>query len=310
MVARYNKSHSHHNNWRVFYKVGDFLQLGKLFTEKDCIFALEVFPPKRKSGIESVYGMLDSISQIQLDYVSVTYSAGGSGAKEYTAAIANYLKEKLQIEPLAHLTCVNSQRDEIINEMAALEQAGVENILALRGDRNLEAATSFDFGHASDLMDAIRARGGFYMAGACYPEGHPESGTMTEDIMRLKNKVDAGAGHLVSQLFFDNGKFFRFLNLARKAGISCPIEAGVMPITRKEQIERTISLSSASLPADFSKMVSRYADDPEAFYEAGIDYAIHQIRDLIEGGVDGIHLYAMNNAEVARRIQASIADLL
>ena len=291
-------------------KGGCKLRLEELFKKKKCVFALEVFPPKKKSGIESVYEMLDQLTEMKLDYVSVTYSAGGSGATEYTTDIAGYLKNTLNIEPLAHLTCRNSVRAEIEKELAGLEKVGVENILALRGDKNPDAKPCNDFIHASDLVETIQARGGFYVAGACYPEGHPESETMDEDIACLKKKVDAGAGHLVSQLFFDNGKFFRFLNMARKAGIQCPVEAGVMPIIRKEQIERTISLSSASLPAEFSKMVTRYSDDPTGFYEAGLEYAIHQIRDLIEGGTDGIHLYAMNNAEVAKRVYEGIADLL
>lgn len=287
-----------------------YLQLGDLFLTNKCVFALEVFPPKQKSNIQLVYAMLDKLAEMELDYVSVTYSAGGSGAKEFTSELAGYLKNTLEIEPMAHLTCRNSKRSEIEGELRLLKDNGVENILALRGDLNPAVEPCYDFAHANDLVDEIRSKGGFYIAGACYPEGHPESDSIEQDLQGLKSKVDAGAGHLVSQLFFDNGKYYRFLNRARKAGIDCPIEAGVMPIVKKEQIERTISLSSASLPSDFSKMVSRYANDPDSFYQAGVDYAIRQIRDLIEGGADGIHLYAMNNAEVAKQVQKGIADLL
>lgn len=286
------------------------MKLDSLFKEKSCIFALEVFPPKKESGVQSIYRTLDTLADIPLDYISVTYSAGGSGAKEYTAQLSAYVKDVLKIEPLAHLTCLNSKREDVEKELLALKNAGIENILALRGDRNPNVVPQTDFAHASDLMREIHAFGGFYMAGACYPEGHPESLTLAVDIDRLKMKAEAGADHFVSQLFFDNGQFYRFLNLARKKGIDKPIEAGVMPIVRIEQIERTISLSSASLPSGFSKMVSRYADNAADFYEAGIEYAITQIRDLIESGVDGIHLYGMNNADVTRRVRGGVADLL
>ena len=286
------------------------MQLAELFKTKKCPFALEVFPPKRFSGVESVYGTLEAIAKVPCDYISVTYSAGGGGAKEYTALIAERLKNQLGIEPLAHLTCANSCQDEINRELLALRAAGVQNILALRGDHTPDVPPCKDFAHASDLMEEIRAAGDFYMVGACYPEGHPESANIVEDVASLHYKMQAGVGHLVSQLFFDNGRFFRFLNLARKKGITCPIEAGIMPIVKPEQIQRTISLSSASLPSEFTRWVSLYAHDPQAFYDAGIDYAIMQIRDLIESGVDGIHLYAMNNPCVTQRIYDGICDLL
>lgn len=285
------------------------MKLDTLFAQKSCVYALEVFPPKKESGLAALQQSLSEMADTQPDYISVTYSAGGGGNRAFTGQISAHLKE-MGVEPLAHLTCANAQRSEIDAELAALRTLGVENILALRGDRVAGIAPKTDFAHASELMQEIADAGGFYIAGACYPEGHPESASLAVDVERLRAKLDAGAGHLVSQLFFDNGKFFRFLNLARKKGIHCPIEAGVMPIVKKQQIERTVSLSSASLPSRFSKLVSRHADDPESFYEAGLFYAIEQIRDLIEGGVDGIHLYAMNNADVARRVKEGIEDLL
>lgn len=285
------------------------MKLVELFEKKSCVYALEVFPPKKETGIAKLQDTLQNMAQTRPDYISVTYSAGGGGNREYTLQIARHLQQ-MGVEALAHLTCTGARRAEIAQRLADMQNAGVRNILALRGDRQPGHPLCRDYAHASDLMLEIKGHGGFYIAGACYPEGHPESGNVQQDVERLKAKTEAGAGHLVSQLFFDNGKFYRFLNLARKCGIHCPIEAGVMPIVRKEQIERTISLSSASLPSAFSKMVSRYAHDPHAFYEAGLAYAIEQIRDLIEGGVDGIHLYAMNNADVARRVRAGIDDLL
>lgn len=286
------------------------MHISELFKKDSCLFALEVFPPKKESKVESVYGMLDQLGEMPVDYISVTYSAGGNGAREYTAQISSYLKNNLQIEPLAHLTCATQQRDDIARELERLTQSGVENILALRGDYAPGVLPCKDFLHASDLLREIKAKGGFYLVGACYPEGHPESSSLEKDVEHLCKKIDFGAGHFVSQLFFDNGKYYRFLNLARKKGVDCPIEAGVMPITRMEQIARTISLSSASLPADFTKWVSLYGNDPQSFYQAGIEYAITQIRDLIEGGVDGIHLYAMNNPQVAKQVYDGISDLL
>ena len=286
------------------------MRLDRLFESGRCVFALEVFPPKSDMGVESVYNTLDRLAEVPADYVSVTYSAGGTGNKAYTAEIARYLKYELGVEPLPHLTCYGSSRDEIARELDALRAAGAENVLALRGDRAPGVTPHNDFIHASDLMAEVRASGDFYIAGACYPEGHPESDSLAADIESLKYKTDAGAGHLVSQLFFDNGKFFRFLNMLRKRGVNCPVEAGVMPIVKPDQVKRTLKLSSASLPAEFSKLMTRYGDDEATFFEAGIDYAVRQIRDLIDGGADGIHLYAMNRPTVARRIYERIADLL
>ena len=286
------------------------MKLDGLVRHKPCVFALEVFPPKRGASLDALYLTLEQMTETEPDYISVTYSAGGSGDTEYTAQIAAYIKNNLGIEPLAHLTCGNSGRQDIYRELEVLRGAGIENVLALRGDRVPGVQGNGDFAHASDLMHAIREYGGFATAGACYPEGHPESENVAADVESLRTKVEAGATHLVSQLFFDNGKFFRFLNLARKKRVDVPIEAGVMPIVRPEQIERTVSLSSASLPSGFTKMVSRYSHDKTAFYDAGIDYAIRQIRDLLENGVDGIHLYAMNNPDVATKIRQGIDDLL
>ncbi len=286
------------------------MKLDQLFKEKRCPFAIEVFPPKRTSAVESVYTALGEMCDAGADYISVTYSAGGTGASEYTAAIAQRVLETHGVEPLAHLTCVNARRGEIDAELARLSGVGVSNVLALRGDQRLGVEPSKDFLHASDLIATVGAHGGMYIVAACYPEGHPESASLAEDIDRLRFKLDAGAGHFVSQLFFDNGQFFRFLNLARKKGVDCPVEAGVMPVVRREQLERTLMLSSASMPSDFTRMLGRYRNDAAGFYEAGIDYAIRQIRDLIEGGADGIHLYAMNNPDVARRVYAGVRDLL
>jgi len=191
-----------------------------------------------------------------------------------------------------------------------MKSANIENILALRGDRNPDFEPAGDFHYASDLVSFIKEHSDMNVIGACYPECHPECDSIVDDIKHLKDKVDAGCSQLITQLFFDNMHFYRFLNLARRAGITLPVSAGVMPIVKRSQIERTVSLSSASLPSEFTRMISRYQDDPAGLYDAGIDYAVRQLRDLIEGGADGIHLYAMNDAAVAAKVYDGIRDLL
>ena len=200
--------------------------------------------------------------------------------------------------------------ESIARALGDLHAAGVHNVLALRGDANPDLPFSKEYPHASDLAEAITQRGGFDIAGACYPEGHVECPTLAGDVENLKKKVDAGVSHLITQLFFDNVHYYRFLNLARKKRIQVPVSAGVMPIVSRSQIERTVALSSASLPPKFTKMISRWQDDEQGLYEAGIEYAVEQLRDLISGGADGVHLYAMNRSAVAARVYEGIQDLL
>ncbi|MDE7432036.1 MAG: methylenetetrahydrofolate reductase, partial [Lachnospiraceae bacterium] len=209
-----------------------------------------------------------------------------------------------------HLTCVNCTKEDIDIILTQLKENGIENILALRGDINPDIPPKHDFKYASELVTYIKQRGDFSVSGACYPEGHVDSDSIIEDITHLKEKVDAGAEHLMSQLFFDNAHFYDFLEKARTAGINVPIEAGIMPVTNKKSIERMVSLCGASLPSKFTKMMQKYENNPEALRDAGIAYAIDQIVDLISNGVDGIHLYTMNNPYVARKISESISNLL
>lgn len=285
--------------------------ISEMFQKKPCVFSIEVFPPKKEGAVQAVlYPALEAMRGLCPDFISVTYGAGGGAAGQSTAQIASYIKNELGVEALAHLTCVHSSRARIEAALAALRAARVENVLALRGDENPALPCETDFAYASDLTAAITASGGFDVAGACYPEGHFESPSLKQDVENLRHKVEAGATHLITQLFFDNGCYYRFLNMARKAGITVPVQAGVMPIVTSRQIERTVALSSASLPPKFTKMISKYSDDAEALLDAGIEYAVEQLRDLIIGGADGIHLYAMNNAQVARRVYDGIRDLL
>ncbi len=285
--------------------------ISDMFKEKECVFSIEVFPPKKKGAVEaSLYPALESMREVEPDFISVTYGAGGSLAGRSTTGISSHIKNELGIESLAHLTCANLTKEQAGGILRELRGQGVDNILVLRGDGSPDLPRETDYIHASDLAAEVEAFGGFDIAGACYPEGHFECPTLRQDVENLRYKVDAGVSHLITQLFFDNVCFYRFLNLARKAGIAVPVHAGVMPIVNSRQIERTVALSSASLPPAFTKMISRYSGDPDALFDAGIDYAVRQIRDLITGGADGIHLYAMNNAVVVRRVYEGIKDLL
>ena len=286
------------------------MRLSELFQSKPCVFSIEVFPP-RKNGAnpEDLYPVLEQMAQLRPDYMSVTYGAGGGPAGMSTVQIAAHLK-RMGIEPLAHLTCVNSCREQVDQVAACLQEKGVENVLALRGDICPDLPRQTEFSHASDLAAYLKQGRDFYLAGACYPEGHVESSSLQQDVEQLKYKLEAGVEHLVTQLFFDNSKYYRFMNMLRKSGVQVPVQAGVMPIVSSRQVQRTLALSSASLPPQFTKLLARYDGDEQGMFDAGIDYAIGQLRDLIEGGADGVHLYAMNDPVVARRVYEGIEDLL
>ena len=285
--------------------------ISKLYRQKPCVFSIECFPPKQTTRFAAMQDTLRRMKALAPDFISVTYGAGGSAGGVSSVQVASFLKNELGIQPLAHVLCMGSDRQKAAAQLEALRAAGVRDVLALRGDRTPLRPESPDFHHACDLMDFIRDTApDISFAGACYPEGHPEAESLAADVANLRHKQQAGASHLVSQLFFDNGKYYRFLNMARKAGVTLPISAGVMPIVRRSQIERTVALSSASLPSAFTRMISRWQDDPQSLYQAGIEYAVEQLRDLIEGGADGVHLYAMNDAGVAAAVYDGIRDLL
>ncbi len=286
------------------------MKLADLFTKRKAVFSLEVFPPKKSGSIETIYDTLEALEGLRPDYISVTYGAGGNLADNSTLEIAQKIKNRYHIEPLAHLTCVNSSREQVQKSLDRLEKAGIENILALRGDMNPELPPRLEFRYASELIGTIRAHGGFDIAAACYPEGHPECDSLEQDVEHLRQKVEMGATHLITQLFFDNADFYRFLELVRKKGIDVPIQAGIMPVVNKKQIERMVSMCGASIPASLSKIMNRYGASPEALRDAGINYAISQIIDLLSNSVEGIHLYTMNNPYVARKVSGSIASIL
>lgn len=290
---------------------GIFMNIQRLFESKKVVYSLEVFPPKKTTSIDTIYNTLYGLRGLRPDFISVTYGAGGSEAqKNKTCEIASLIKSEYQIEPVSHLTCVGSTKQDIMEFLDRLKAEGVQNILALRGDIT-PGNDIIDFEHASDLAAFIKNYDdSFNISGACYPEGHCDSANMDQDIENLKKKVDAGVTHLVSQLFFDNNHFYEFMDKVEKAGIHVPIEAGIMPVINKAQIERTVSMCGASFPVKFSKLLNKYAQDPIALKDAGIAFATEQIIDLINNDVRGIHLYTMNNVETATRITNSISNIL
>ncbi len=285
------------------------MQISKLFKDKT-IFSLEVFPPKKTSSIDTIYSTLDQLQDIKPDFISVTYGAGGNVADSSTCDIASIIKNKYNIEALAHLTCVNCSKNEIDIILDNLKKNNIDNILALRGDINPQILPKDDFKYASELIEYINSKSDFFVSGACYPEVHIEADNMVCDILNLKKKVDAGASHLISQLFFDNKAFYDFREKATIAGINVPIEAGIMPVVNKNSIERMVSMCGASLPVKFTKIMQRFEHNPEALRDAGIAYAVDQIVDLVSNGVDGIHLYTMNNPYIAKKISESVLSII
>lgn len=285
------------------------MRTAELFQNKT-VFSFEVFPPRKTTPIESIYSALDELHDLKPDFISVTYSASGSANKEATVAIASRIKNELGVESVAHLTCINQTRPEVLALLGQLQANNIKNILALLGDPIPGVPRQYDFDHASDLVSFIKANGDFNVIAACYPEGHQNAPSLEADIRNLKAKVDCGVDNLITQLFFENHLFYDFLNRARAAGINVPIQAGIMPVISSKQAERITAISGVKFPRKFLAMLDRYADRPETLLDAGIAYAVEQIIDLLAHGVDGIHLYTMNNPTVARRINEAARSLI
>ena len=285
------------------------MKTSKLFKDKT-VLSFEVFPPKPTTDASTIYSTLDGLSDLKPDFISVTYGAGGSSNSAKTISIASDVKNKYNIESVAHLPCINLSEEEVDNILLQLKDNGIENILALRGDISPDVEPNGRFTHANQLIEYIKSKYDFNIIGACYPEGHVESSSLTQDIRYLKDKVDCGTDQLVTQLFLDNSYFYKFKELTTIAGIDVPIEAGIMPVTSKRQIERMVKLCGISLPKKFIKVIEKYENNPVALRDAGIVYAIDQIVDLISQGVDGIHLYTMNNPYVARKIYEAVHRIL
>ena len=262
--------------------------------------SFEIFPPRGELSMESFRQTLSALSSLSPDFISVTCSAGGSGNHDRTALLASIIQKEYGIASCAHLTCVNSDRQMLDADVQSLRENGVENVLALRGDV-IEGVSTRVFAHAVELMEYLRGEG-FCIGGACYPEGHIECSDPAEDLRHLYTKQQAGAEFFISQLFFDNDCFYRFLDKARAIGISIPILPGVMPILSKAQIERMIFTCGASLPSAIIRILNRYENDPASLQKAGIEYAVSQIRGLWANGADGVHIYTMNRPQIATEI--------
>lgn len=282
-----------------------------VFNSEKPAFSFEVFPPKKTENLEKVKETVKKISKFPVDYMSVTYGAGGSTSK-MTPELAEYMQNDLGVTALAHLTCVSLTKSQIREVLENLKARGIKNILALRGD--IPKGSTFPlpdgYRYASELTEDIKSFGDFCVGGACYPECHPDSNSIDEDIENLKKKVDAGADFLVTQMFFDNNTFYDFRNKCVQKGINVPITTGLMPLTNAKQIEKMCILSGgATMPSSFVKIYSKYSDNPEALRQAGIAYVINQIMELTANDVDGIHIYTMNNPQTAEDIYSAVNAL-
>ena len=272
--------------------------------------SLEVFPPKTDAVYASVEQAVEKIADLKPSYMSVTYGAGG-GTSSHTVNIAKHIQCDKGVTAIAHLSCISSTHELVHQQLTKLKEAGIENILALRGDIP-EGFTMdhLDYHYASDLAKEISDFGGFCIGGACYPEGHPDSANSVEDIDNLKKKIDAGCQYLTTQMFFDNNIHYKFLYKAREKGIFCPIIPGIMPITNAKQVERAIKLSGTIMSPRFLSIVDRFGTDKEAMAQAGIAYATDQIIDLIANGINHIHVYSMNKPEVAEKILENLSNIV
>ena len=283
--------------------------------KKDTLsLSFEVFPPKTDTTFESVKHATEEIAKLHPAFMSVTYGAGG-GTSRYTLDIAKNIKEQYGVPTLAHLTCVSSKKETVHARIADIKAAGIQNVMALRGDipAELENAdrSHWDYHHAIDLIRELKESGAdFCIGGACYPEIHPESTNQSEDIKYLKEKVDAGCEFLTTQMFFDNNLLYNFLYKIREAVITVPIIPGVMPITNGKQVERAIKLSGSFMPQRFKSLVDKFGASPAAMKQAGIAYATDQIIDLFANGITNVHVYSMNKPYVAAAIQRNLSDIL
>ncbi len=276
--------------------------------------SFEVFPPKTETSFESVKTATEEIAKLTPSFMSVTYGAGG-GTSKFTLDIAKNIKKLYDVPTLAHLTCVSSTKETVKQKIAEIKEAGLENVMALRGDipKELEGAdrSKWDYNYAIDLIHELKESGAdFCIGGACYPEIHPESQNQKDDIRYLCEKVDAGCDFLTTQMFFDNNLLYNFLYKIREAGITVPVIPGIMPITNANQVERAIKLSGSFMPQRFKSLVDKFGDNPSAMKQAGIAYATDQIIDLYANGITNVHVYSMNKPDVAKKIQSNLSDIL
>lgn len=286
------------------------MKISNILKENKVNVSFEVFPPKQWDKIENTKEVVAKMAKSDPAFMSVTYGAAGT-TSGFTTEIATAIKNA-GITPLSHLTCLTSTKDKVLGVIDELKEHGVENILALRGDipRGFTFPDEQYFHHASDLVKVIKSKGDFCIGGACYPEVHPDSKNLVEDIDRLKYKVDCGVDFLTTQMFFDNEVFLRFKENCEIKGINVPLIAGIMPITNANQIKRSVELSGCAFPKKFEKIVERFGDKPESMKQAGIIYATEQIIDLMANGQNNIHIYTMNKPDVAEAIMKGLSSII
>lgn len=287
------------------------MKIRDILIKKQPTISFEVFPPKKDSDYSKVEEATIRIATLKPAFMSVTYGAGG-GTSKHTVDIAANLKNNCGVTPLAHLTCASSTKEEVAIQLGRLQEQGIENILALRGDKvpGRETLESDEYRYASELVQAIKNYGDFCVGAACYPEGHVEASTRKEDILHLKEKVDAGCDFLTTQMFFDNNILYNYMYQLREAGITVPVIAGIMPVTNPAQIKRICELSGTVLPQRFKAIVEKFGDNKEAMEQAGIAYATDQIIDLYANGIHAVHVYSMNKPEVASKIYDNISKIV
>ena len=290
------------------------MKLSDLLKQNKRTISFEVFPPKTDTAFDSVKRATEEIATLRPAFMSVTYGAGG-GTSEYTLQIAKNIKERYGVPTLAHLTCVSSTKETVKRRIEQMKQAGIQNVMALRGDLTPEQVggdrSAWDYRYAVDLIRDIKQSGAdFCIGGACYPEVHVESADQATDIRYLKEKVDAGCSFLTTQMFFDNNVLYNFLYKIREAGITVPVIPGIMPITNANQVERAVKLSGCFMPRRFLSLVDKFGTSPAAMKQAGIAYATDQIIDLYANGITNVHVYSMNKPDVAASIRANLSDIL
>ncbi len=295
----------------IFYLLGGFMKIIDKFTEKKPLISFEIFPPKADYPIDTIFNAIDELYNLDPDFISVTYGAGGS-TKDKTVEISSYIQNRYNLTSIAHVTCITSARKEINKILISLIENNVHNVLALRGDypKDCKISPPIDgFKNSMELIEFIKSNSNLCVGAACYPEKHPAARSLYDDIDFLKRKMEAGADFLVTQMFFDNDLFYDFYDKIKKKNIDLPIFTGIMPILNKNQINTILNLTGNSIPNKFKMLLEKYENNPEALKEAGMSYAVSQIIDLLSWGVDGIHIYTMNKPSTARKILENISAI-
>ena len=286
------------------------MKISEIYKNKKRSLSFEIFPPKKDDELRNIDDTLAVLCELKPDFISVTFGAGGSSNSNRTIELARKIKDEYKVEPVVHLTGLHYDKEEIDEFARVMKEEGIENILALRGDRTQKADEKNTFKHSTDLIAYLKSKYDFCLLGACYPECHPESENKVSELKCLKSKVDAGAEVLLSQLFFSNETFYRFYESCRIADINVPVIPGIMPVIKAAQIRRMVSMCHAAFPERFQKIIDRYENNADALFDAGMSYALSQIIDLLVNDIDGIHLYTMNNPYVARKICEGIKNIV